>query len=123
MGSITRGREELVAIAGGGSLVHRRLTWLDDDRMRGLRPHGGHPSQARLRRRRNRSIDPALTFPAFGIGWASARKMLGFRSLLNVIGTDAVLVRGSARAGCRIALPSGRYFSARTPPPAASRSR
>ncbi len=40
-------------------------------------------------------IDPALPLPKVKIGATLLRKKLGFRTLLNVIPTDAALVRGS----------------------------
>jgi predicted AlkP superfamily pyrophosphatase or phosphodiesterase len=40
-------------------------------------------------------LDPTIPLPAAKIAWTLARKKLGFRTLLDVIGTDASLVRGS----------------------------
>jgi predicted AlkP superfamily pyrophosphatase or phosphodiesterase len=40
-------------------------------------------------------VDPTLTFPKLRIAGKLAKKMLGFRMLMDVIGTDASLVRGS----------------------------
>jgi predicted AlkP superfamily pyrophosphatase or phosphodiesterase len=40
-------------------------------------------------------IDPSLSAPKAKIAWALLRKKLGFRTMLNVIPTDATLVRGS----------------------------
>jgi len=40
-------------------------------------------------------IDPKIRLPRLTIAWKLARKSLGFRTLLNVIGTDPALVRGS----------------------------
>ncbi|MFM8702425.1 MAG: alkaline phosphatase family protein, partial [Planctomycetia bacterium] len=40
-------------------------------------------------------VDPTLAFPKLRIAGKLARKMLGFRYLMNVIGTDASIVRGS----------------------------
>ncbi len=40
-------------------------------------------------------VDPALAFPKLRIAGKLAKKMLGFRMLMDVIGTDARLVRGS----------------------------
>ena len=40
-------------------------------------------------------LDPKLAFPKLRIAWTLARKMLGFRTLMQVIGTDASVVRGS----------------------------
>ncbi|MFM8953614.1 MAG: alkaline phosphatase family protein [Planctomycetaceae bacterium] len=40
-------------------------------------------------------VDPSLAFPKLRIAWTLAKKMLGFRYLMNVIGTDPSIVRGS----------------------------
>lgn len=40
-------------------------------------------------------LDPTIPLPAAKIAWTLAKKKLGFRTLLDVIGTDASLVRGS----------------------------
>ena len=40
-------------------------------------------------------LDPTLPLPALKVAWTLAKKKLGFRTLLDVIGTDASLVRGS----------------------------
>ena len=40
-------------------------------------------------------LDPTIPLPALKIAWTLAKKKLGFRTLLNVIGTDASIVRGS----------------------------
>ncbi len=40
-------------------------------------------------------VDPTLAFPKLRIAGKLARKMLGFRYLMNVIGTDSSIVRGS----------------------------
>ena len=40
-------------------------------------------------------VDPTLAFPKLRIALTLAKKMLGFRYLMNVIGTDASIVRGS----------------------------
>ncbi|MCS5679093.1 MAG: alkaline phosphatase family protein, partial [Acidimicrobiales bacterium] len=40
-------------------------------------------------------LDPTIPLPAVKIAWTLAKKNLGFRTLLDVIGTDARLVRGS----------------------------
>jgi predicted AlkP superfamily pyrophosphatase or phosphodiesterase len=40
-------------------------------------------------------LDPAITFPKARIGWTLAKKMLGFRYLMDVIPLDATLVKGS----------------------------
>jgi predicted AlkP superfamily pyrophosphatase or phosphodiesterase len=40
-------------------------------------------------------LDPTIPLPAAKIAWILAKKSLGFRTLLDVIGTDASLVRGS----------------------------
>jgi len=40
-------------------------------------------------------IDPRIVAPKMRIAWTLLKRRLGFRSLMNVIGTDATLVRGS----------------------------
>jgi predicted AlkP superfamily pyrophosphatase or phosphodiesterase len=40
-------------------------------------------------------LDPGLTLPAAQVGWRLAKKMLGFRYLMDVIPLDPSLVRGS----------------------------
>jgi predicted AlkP superfamily pyrophosphatase or phosphodiesterase len=40
-------------------------------------------------------LDPTIPLPALKIAWTLAKKKLGFRTLLDVIGTDASIVRGS----------------------------
>jgi hypothetical protein len=40
-------------------------------------------------------VDPTLALPRLRIAATLARKMLGFRYLMQVIGTDASIVRGS----------------------------
>lgn len=40
-------------------------------------------------------VDPTISLPAVKVGYTLARKMLGFRYLMNVIPLDATLVRGS----------------------------
>lgn len=40
-------------------------------------------------------VDPSLAFPKLRIALTLAKKMLGFRYLMNVIGTEASIVRGS----------------------------
>jgi predicted AlkP superfamily pyrophosphatase or phosphodiesterase len=40
-------------------------------------------------------VDPTLTLPTAQVGWRLAKKMLGFRMLMDVIGLDPSLVRGS----------------------------
>lgn len=40
-------------------------------------------------------VDPVIRFPKLAIGWRLAKRLLGFRSLMNVIGLDATLVKGS----------------------------
>jgi len=40
-------------------------------------------------------LDPTIRLPAARIAWTLLKKQLGFRTLLDVIGTDASLVRGS----------------------------
>jgi predicted AlkP superfamily pyrophosphatase or phosphodiesterase len=84
---------ELVAVAA----PDRWFTyyyWLDDARMPDFartvdihRKPGYDPVELFL--------DPALAFPKLRIAWKLARKMLGFRYLMDVIGTDASIVRGS----------------------------
>ncbi len=84
---------ELVAVAA----PDRWFTyyyWLDDARMPDFartvdihRKPGYDPVELLL--------DPRLTFPRARIALALARKALGFRTLLKVIGTDADIVRGS----------------------------
>ena len=84
---------ELVAVAA----PDRWFTyyyWLDDERMPDFartvdihRKPGYDPVELFL--------DPTLTLPRLQIAWTLARKMLGFRYLMRVIGTDAGLVRGS----------------------------
>ncbi|MBA2127429.1 alkaline phosphatase family protein [Hyphomicrobium methylovorum] len=40
-------------------------------------------------------LDPAIRFPKLAVGWRLLKKILGFRTLMNVIPLDAKLVRGS----------------------------
>jgi predicted AlkP superfamily pyrophosphatase or phosphodiesterase len=40
-------------------------------------------------------LDPAIRFPKAKIGWTLAKKLLGFRYLMDVIPLDATLVQGS----------------------------
>jgi predicted AlkP superfamily pyrophosphatase or phosphodiesterase len=40
-------------------------------------------------------LDPTIPLPQAKVAWTLAKKSLGFRTLLDVIGTDASLVRGS----------------------------
>jgi predicted AlkP superfamily pyrophosphatase or phosphodiesterase len=40
-------------------------------------------------------LDPKLSFPKLKIAWTLLKKMLGFRYLMDVIGTDPTLVQGS----------------------------
>jgi len=40
-------------------------------------------------------LDPTIPLPALKIAWTLAKKKLGFRTLLDVISTDASLVKGS----------------------------
>ena len=40
-------------------------------------------------------LDPTLRLPPVQVGWRLAKKMLGFRMLMDVIPLDASLVRGS----------------------------
>ena len=84
---------ELVAVAA----ADRWFTyyhWLDDDRMPDFartvdihRKPGYDPAELFL--------DPRLRWPGLAVGWRLARKMLGFRGVMDVIGTDASIVRGS----------------------------
>ena len=84
---------ELVAVAA----PDRWFTyyyWLDDARMPDFartvdihRKPGYDPVEL--------FVDPTLAVPKLRIAWKLARKMLGFRYLMNVIGTDASIVRGS----------------------------
>jgi hypothetical protein len=68
--------------------------WLDDDRA---------PDYARtvdIHRKPGYDpvelfVDPALRMPGLKVAWTLAKRKLGFRSLLDVIGLDAGLVRGS----------------------------
>jgi hypothetical protein len=68
--------------------------WLDDDRMPDFartvdihRKPGYDPVELFL--------DPTIRFPQVKIAATVVKKTLGFRTLLDVIGTDASLVRGS----------------------------
>jgi predicted AlkP superfamily pyrophosphatase or phosphodiesterase len=84
---------ELVAVA----VPDRWFTyyyWLDDARMPDFartvdihRKPGYDPVEL--------FVDPTLAFPKLRIAAKLARKMLGFRYLMNVIGADASIVRGS----------------------------
>lgn len=84
---------ELVAVAA----PDRWFTyyyWLDDGKMPDFartvdihRKPGYDPAEL--------FVDPALTLPKLRIAWTLARKFLGFRYLMNVIGTDSRIVRGS----------------------------
>ena len=84
---------ELVAVAA----PDRWFTyyyWLDDAKMPDFartvdihRKPGYDPAEL--------FVDPSITFPKLRIGWMLAKKMLGFRTLMQVIGTDARIVRGS----------------------------
>lgn len=40
-------------------------------------------------------LDPAIAFPKAKVGWTLAKKILGFRYLMDVIPLDATLVKGS----------------------------
>jgi predicted AlkP superfamily pyrophosphatase or phosphodiesterase len=40
-------------------------------------------------------IDPAIRLPKLAIGWRLAKRALGLRTLMDVIGVDATLVKGS----------------------------
>ena len=68
--------------------------WLDDEKMPDFartvdihRKPGYDPVELFL--------DPTIRLPAAKIAWTLAKKKLGFRTLLDVIGTDASIVRGS----------------------------
>ncbi|MGI9176980.1 MAG: alkaline phosphatase family protein [Pirellulales bacterium] len=68
--------------------------WLDDAKMPDFartvdihRKPGYDPAELLL--------DPALSFPKLQIAWTLAKKALGFRYLMRVIGTDSGVVRGS----------------------------
>ena len=84
---------ELVAVAA----ADRWFTyyhWLDDARMPDFartvdihRKPGYDPAELFL--------DPRLRFPQLAVGWRLARKLLGVRGVMDVIGTDASIVRGS----------------------------
>ncbi|MFN9370075.1 MAG: alkaline phosphatase family protein [Planctomycetia bacterium] len=84
---------ELVAVAA----ADRWFTyyyWLDDDRMPDFartvdihRKPGYDPVEL--------LVDPRLSLPRLRIAATLAKKMLGFRYLMRVIGTDASIVRGS----------------------------
>ncbi|MFM8415108.1 MAG: alkaline phosphatase family protein [Planctomycetota bacterium] len=84
---------ELVAVAA----PDRWFTyyhWLDDARMPDFartvdihRKPGYDPVELLL--------DPTLPLPQLKVAWTLAKKKLGFRTLLDVIGTDASIVRGS----------------------------
>jgi len=45
-------------------------------------------------------LDPAIAFPKAKIGWTLAKKLLGFRYLMDVIPLDADLVKGSHGRAC-----------------------
>jgi predicted AlkP superfamily pyrophosphatase or phosphodiesterase len=84
---------ELVAVAAPGRWF-TYYHWLDDDRMPDFartvdihRKPGYDPVELFL--------DPTIRFPQVKIAATLVKKTLGFRTLLDVIGTDASLVRGS----------------------------
>lgn len=84
---------ELVAVADADRWFSYYY-WLDDAKMPDFartvdihRKPGYDPAELFL--------DPQLRFPRLAIATKLARKALGFRTLLDVIGTDASLVRGS----------------------------
>ncbi|MFQ5572432.1 MAG: alkaline phosphatase family protein, partial [Rhodothermales bacterium] len=84
---------ELVAIAKADSWF-TYYYWLDDakapDYARTVEIHrkpGFDPVEL--------FIDPAIRFPKLSVGWRLAKKALGFRTLMDVIGLDATLVKGS----------------------------
>jgi predicted AlkP superfamily pyrophosphatase or phosphodiesterase len=84
---------ELVAVAA----PDRWFTyyyWLDDEKMPDFartvdihRKPGYDPVEL--------FVDPALALPKLRIAWTLAKKSLGFRYLMQVIGTDSAIVRGS----------------------------
>ena len=84
---------ELVAVAA----PDRWFTyyyWLDDEKMPDFartvdihRKPGYDPVEL--------FVDPALALPKLRIAWTLAKKSLGFRYLMQVIGTDSAVVRGS----------------------------
>jgi predicted AlkP superfamily pyrophosphatase or phosphodiesterase len=68
--------------------------WLDDEKMPDFartvdihRKPGYDPVEL--------FVDPALALPKLRIAWTLAKKSLGFRYLMQVIGTDSAVVRGS----------------------------
>lgn len=84
---------ELVCVAAPGCWFAYHY-WLDEARRPDFAPTvdihrkpGYDPAELFL--------DPALTFPKLRIATTLARKLLGFRYLMNVIPTDSSLVRGS----------------------------
>jgi predicted AlkP superfamily pyrophosphatase or phosphodiesterase len=84
---------ELLAIAEAGAWF-TYYYWLDESRRPDFastvdihRKPGYDPAELFL--------DPKLSSPKAKLAWALLRRKLGFRALLNVIGTDASLVRGS----------------------------
>ena len=84
---------ELVAISDASSWF-TYYYWLDDRRAPDFartvdihRKPGYDPAELFL--------DPSLPLPKLKIAWTLAKKMLGFRYLLEVIPLDATLVRGS----------------------------
>lgn len=84
---------ELVAIARADSWFAYYF-WLDDEKA---------PDYARtvdIHRKPGYDpielfIDPTIRFPKANIGWRLAKKTLGFRTLMDVIGFDTTLVKGS----------------------------
>jgi predicted AlkP superfamily pyrophosphatase or phosphodiesterase len=84
---------ELVAVAAPGAWF-TYYYWLDDARMPDFartvdihRKPGYDPAEL--------FIDPAIKLPKAKIAWALARRKLGLRTPLEVIPTDATLVKGS----------------------------
>ncbi|MFQ5995612.1 MAG: nucleotide pyrophosphatase/phosphodiesterase family protein [Acidiferrobacterales bacterium] len=84
---------ELVAIAQADSWF-TYYYWLDDDKAPDYartvdihRKPGYDPVELFL--------DPTLRFPKLSVGWRLAKKVLGFRMLMNVIPLDGTLVKGS----------------------------
>ncbi len=84
---------ELIAIANSDRWFSYYY-WLDDDKAPDFartvdihRKPGYDPVEL--------FIDAAIHFPKLSIGWRLAKKMLGFRTLMDVIGLDTSVVKGS----------------------------
>jgi predicted AlkP superfamily pyrophosphatase or phosphodiesterase len=84
---------ELIALAGAESWF-TYYHWLDDDRAPDYartvdihRKPGYDPVELFL--------DPSIPFAKLSIAWRLAKRMLGFRTLMDVIPLDASLVKGS----------------------------